>query len=92
MADLMKDANYLRFYYTSEAMNLDKDLCKNDAYRTYQRRCYGLMAIPFGLTIWQINLLGKSEAWARTWYNIRFLKLVATGGALAMCFKEMLDF
>ena len=52
MADLMKDANYLRFYYTSEAMNLDKDLCKNDAYRTYQRRCYGLMAIPFGLTIW----------------------------------------
>ena len=89
MADLMKDANYLRYYYTSEAMNLDKDICKDKTYLDYQKKCGGLMMIPMGLTVAQISLLGKDPSiFSGTYMKIRVLKTIALGGALALCLNE----
>ena len=32
MSDLLKEVNYLRYYYTSDDAMKDKDFCKNEAY------------------------------------------------------------
>ena len=36
MSDLLKEANFLRFYYTSDDAVKDKDVLKNKAYLKYQ--------------------------------------------------------
>ena len=33
MSDLMKEVNFLRFYYTSDDATKDKDFCKNSAFK-----------------------------------------------------------
>ena len=60
MADLIKEANYLRFYHTSEDMLKDKDLCKNDAYERYGTRTTTLMIVPLAFQIWQINVANNA--------------------------------
>ena len=35
MSDLLKEANFLRFYYTSDDAVKDKDVLKNKAYLKY---------------------------------------------------------
>ena len=52
MADLMKDVNYLRYYYTSDDASKEKDFCKNDAFRQYQTRCTALFSMPLAFQVW----------------------------------------
>ena len=46
MADLIKDANFLRFYYTSDDAVKDKDYLKDKAFLTYQNKQSTLFALP----------------------------------------------
>jgi hypothetical protein len=46
MSDLVKDINYLRYYYTSDDMLKEKDLQKNISFDKYQVRVQALFAIP----------------------------------------------
>ena len=85
MSDLMKEANYLRFYYTNAAMTRDKDSCKDKAFLDYQRKCAGLMLLPIGLTVAQLNLLSHESAFNAYYGKIRILKTVAVFGALGLC-------
>ena len=58
MADLIKEANWLRFYHTSEDAVKDKDFLKNEAYIKFTQKVNTLMTVPIGLQIWQIALSG----------------------------------
>ena len=49
MSDLMKDVDYLRFYYTSDDAMKEKDNCKNGAYEQYRTKVQGLFAVPAAL-------------------------------------------
>ena len=60
MADLIKDANFLRYYHTSEDMLKDKDLCKNDAFEKYGTRVTVLMTVPLAFQFWQISLANNA--------------------------------
>ena len=48
MADLLKDVNYLRFYYSSDDAMKDKDLNKNQLYEQYRQKVTALFAVPIG--------------------------------------------
>ena len=52
MADLMKDVNYLRFYYGSDDASKDKDSCKNKAFEQYCVKMQVLFAVPVGFQMW----------------------------------------
>ena len=52
MADLMKDVNYLRFYFSSDDAQKDKDWCKNAAYESYSRKATALFSVPLLLQGW----------------------------------------
>lgn len=52
MADLMKDVNYLRYYYTSDDASKEKDFCKNDAFAQYERKMGMLFSIPLAFQCW----------------------------------------
>lgn len=47
MSDLVQDAKYLRYYYTSDDTLLDKDLLKNKSYSKYVERVNTLFMVPF---------------------------------------------
>ena len=38
MSDLMKEVNYLRFYFTGDDACKDKDMCKNTAFEQYSSK------------------------------------------------------
>ena len=46
MADLIKDANYLRFYYTSDDAVKDKDYLKDKAFLSYSQKQSSLFIVP----------------------------------------------
>ena len=52
MADLMKDVNYLRYYYTSDDASKEKDFCKNDTFAQYERKISMLFSIPLAFQCW----------------------------------------
>jgi hypothetical protein len=56
MADLMNEANYLRFYHTSEDAVKDKDFLKNQAFNKASRTASLLMMVPVSMQIWQLSL------------------------------------
>jgi hypothetical protein len=49
MADLMNEANYLRFYHTSEDAVKDKDFLKNQAFNKASRTTSFLMMVPISM-------------------------------------------
>ena len=58
MADLIKEANWLRFYHTSEDAVKDKDFLKDEAHIKFSQKISTLMTVPFCLQLWQISLTG----------------------------------
>ncbi len=48
MSDLANEAKYLRYYYTSEAALMDKDLLKNESFEKYQDKVMSLFLVPLG--------------------------------------------
>ena len=87
MADLMKDVNYLRYYYTSDDASKDKDWCKNDAYQQYSRKVNALFFAPMGFQMWQISLANVAEK-AALYKQVRVFKLVSFVGACSLSLWE----
>ena len=56
MADLIKEANFLRYYYTSDDAVKDKDYLKDKAYQTYCSKQFALFTLPIAFQVWQISL------------------------------------
>ena len=48
MSELVQDARYLRYYYTSEDALKDKDILKNQTFSLYTKRIQSLFLIPLG--------------------------------------------
>lgn len=47
MADLIKEAAWLRYYHSSEAAVKDKDFLKDEAHIKFSKKVNTLMTIPF---------------------------------------------
>ncbi len=47
MADLIKEANWLRFYYSNDDAAKDKDLLKDKAFLKSASRIDALFTLPF---------------------------------------------
>ena len=52
MADLLKEVNYLRYYYTSDDASKDKHWCKDGAFQDYKNTVSMLFAVPMGFQAW----------------------------------------
>ena len=83
MADLMKDVNYLRFYYTSDDAAKDKDWCKNEAFHKYQAKMSTLFTVPILFQFWQISLTNVSDKLAM-YKQVRMFKSAAIIGACSL--------
>ena len=83
MADLMKDVNYLRFYYGSDDASKDKDSCKNKAFEQYCVKMQVLFAVPVGFQMWQISVTNVVEK-AALYKRIRHFKCAAMLGAVTL--------
>ena len=59
MSDLLKDANVLRFFHTSDDMSRDKDYLKNQLHEKYHRSVNLLFVTPILATMMQIRLAGN---------------------------------
>ena len=90
MADTHKDLDYLRFFYASEDSLHDKDLLKNQAFRSYQRNVSLLMLAPALLQIGQITTMNHPGK-VQTHRYIRNLKVFALMGAFAAVWNEKLN-
>ena len=90
MSDLIKEVNYLRFYFTSDDACKEKDWCKNDAYAQYCNKMRALFGIPLVLQIWQISATNVAEK-AALYKNVRMFKSVAMLGACSLGMWEMVN-
>ena len=61
MSDLIKEINYLRYFYSSDDAAKDKDICKNEAIAKYQSKVHTLFIVPTLFQFWQISLTNVSE-------------------------------
>ena len=75
MSDLLKDANLLRIYHTSDDMLRDKDFEKNKISARYADTCTGLMLFPLFAQAWQLGLTGKADQLA-LYKKVRVFKTV----------------
>lgn len=83
MADLMKDVNYLRYYYSSDDASKEKDFCKNAAFAQYERKMGLLFSMPLAFQCWQISLVGAESKMA-LYKQVRLFKSTAIIGACAL--------
>ena len=83
MSDLMKDVDYLRFYYTSDDASKDKDACKNQAYEQYRMKIQGLFAVPMAFQVWQISLANVQSKVA-LYKQVRMFKTASVIGAFSL--------
>ena len=52
MGDLMKEANYLRYFYTSDEASKDKDWNKNATFEQYVNKVGLLFTFPLAFQAW----------------------------------------
>ena len=82
MADLLQDANSLRYYFTSEDALKDKDSLKDQVYFKSCRVVSGFMMVPMALQFWQISL-ANHEAKTSMYSRVRMFKMATFGAAMA---------
>ena len=88
MSDLIKEANFLRFYHTSDDAVKDKDFLKDVEFKSYTTKTTTLMMVPLALQVWQINLANNAEKLAL--YNkVRIFKSGAFAGAICLGLWEL---
>ena len=83
MANLLKEVNYLRYFYTSDDASKDKDSLKNAAFDQYVAKTSMLFAIPLGFQAWQISLVNVA-AKADLYNRVRLFKSVAMTSACCL--------
>lgn len=49
MSDLVQDAKFLKYYFTSDDMLKDKDILKNEIYHKYSAKVGILFMVPMSL-------------------------------------------
>lgn len=57
MADSIREANWLRFYYTSEDAVKDKDFLKNEAHIKLTHKVNVLLTVPLVFQVWHLGLI-----------------------------------
>ena len=90
MADLIKEANWLRFYYTSDDAVKDKDLLKDQAHIKTSQKVSTLMTVPFFFQIWQLSLVNHPDS-IQLYRKVRSLKAATFLGAVAFGSYELLN-
>ena len=83
MSDLLREVNYLRFFYSSDDAAKDKDWCKNEAIQQYQSKMGTLFAVPIIFQFWQIALTNNPEKLAM-YKKVRLFKSAAIIGACSL--------
>ena len=83
MADLLKEVNYLRYYYTSDDASKDKHWCKDVAFESYKNKVTMLFAVPMGFQAWQISLANCADILA-LYKKVRMFKSAAFIGACSL--------
>ena len=90
MADLIKEANWLRFYFTSDDAVKDKDILKDQAHLKSTHKISNLMTVPFVFQIWQLSLVSHPDS-IQLYRKVRVLKAATFFGALALSTYELLN-
>lgn len=90
MADLIKEANWLRFYYQSDDAVKDKDLLKDKAFLKSSSKIDALFLVPFGFQLWQLSLINH-EASLSLYKKVRYIKTFTFWGALVLGSFEILS-
>ena len=90
MSDLVREAKYLRYYYSSEDALKDKDILKNQTFATYQSRVQTLFLIPLGFQVWQLLLVNQFEQ-AALYNKVRILKAITFTAAFVLGVREKLN-
>ena len=83
MSDLLKEINYLRFYYASDDAMKDKDFCKNEAFEQYNRKTQALFVVPMVFQMWQISLANVA-AKVSLYKQVRLFKSASIIGACSI--------
>lgn len=89
MADLIKEANWLRYYYSSDDAVKDKDFLKDQAHIKTSNKVSTLLTVPFFFQLWQLSLVNHEESLS-LYKRVRVFKTVTFAGALALGTYEML--
>ena len=83
MSDLLKEVNYLRYYFASDDAMKDKDFCKNEAFQEYSNKTQALFVIPMAFQMWQISLANVAEK-VSLYKQVRMFKSAAFIGACSI--------
>ena len=83
MSDLIKEINYLRFFYSSDDAAKDKDICKNQAIDKYNQKVSTLFVVPVVFQLWQISLANQVDKLA-LYKQVRMFKSAAFIGACTL--------
>lgn len=90
MADLIKEANWLRFYFTSDDAVKDKDLLKDQAHIKTSQKVSTLMTVPFFFQLWQLSLVNHPDS-IQLYRRVRILKAATFLGAVALSSYELIN-
>ena len=83
MSDLLKEVNYLRYYFASDDAMKDKDFNKNEAFQEYSSKTQALFVIPMAFQMWQISLANVAEK-VSLYKQVRMFKSAAIIGACSI--------
>lgn len=90
MADLIKEANWLRFYFTSDDAVKDKDLLKDQAHIKTSQKVSTLMTVPFFFQLWQLSLVNHPDS-IQLYRRVRIFKAATFLGAVALSSYELIN-
>ena len=82
MADSIREVNFLRKYYTTDAAMKDKDFLKNESFKKYESHVGVLFSVPAAFQVWQLGLVnGECQ---RMYRRVRGFKIASFTGAVLM--------
>ncbi|CDW88129.1 UNKNOWN [Stylonychia lemnae] len=87
MSDLVGEAKFLKFHYTTEESLLDKDILKNKSWDKFEYKVKSLFLLPLGFQCWQISLINNVEK-AELYRKVRHFKVLTLLGALSIGIYE----
>lgn len=86
----MHEANWLRFYHTSEDAVKDKDFMKDAEHMRTSAKVSTLMALPFAMQLWQLSLCNHACS-VDMYKRVRGFKMVTFVGAVSMASYELIQ-
>ena len=83
MSDLVRDAKFLRYHYTSDEALLDKDIQKNASFEKYSINVGATFLVPLFFQCWQLSLINNMEK-AALYRKVRIFKALTFVGAMGV--------